>query len=95
LWTGSDPLRDTLYALLRSHPGWSGEASALLTELRALAPLATLPSNPRALTQALARIPGISVSKGKGPQGQRTLSIVHAGWSSAPAHLPGNFEIAR
>jgi hypothetical protein len=78
VWIGSDPFRDTLYALLRSNPAWSGDATTLLTELRALAPLATLPSTTRALSQALARIPGISVSKGKGAHGQRTLSILDA-----------------
>jgi putative DNA primase/helicase len=76
VWIGSDPLRDTLYALLRSNPAWSGDATALLTQLRALAPLATLPSSPRGLSQALARIPGISVSHSKGAQGQRTLSVL-------------------
>ena len=75
VWIGSDPLRDTLYALLRSNPAWSGDATTLLAELRALAPLATLPSTPKGLGQALARIPGISVSKGKGADGQRTVSI--------------------
>jgi hypothetical protein len=78
VWIGSDPLRDTLYALLRSNPAWSGDATALLAELRALAPLATLPSSPRGLAQALARIPGITVSKSKGAHGQRTLSILDA-----------------
>jgi hypothetical protein len=81
VWIGSDPLRDTLYALLRTNPAWSGDATTLLAELRALAPLATFPSTPRGLSQALARIPGISVSKGKGAQGQRTLSILGASQS--------------
>jgi hypothetical protein len=76
LWLGADPLRDTLYALLRSDPTWSGDAATLLAQLRALAPLASLPSTPKALAQALARIPGITFSKGKGSDGQRTLSIV-------------------
>jgi len=75
VWIGSDPLRDTLYALLRPNHTWSGDATALLTDLRALAPLATLPSTPKGLSQALARIPGISVSTSKGVRGQRTLSI--------------------
>lgn len=75
MWLGADPLRDTLYALLQPTAAWSGTASMLLTELRALAPLATLPSTPKALAQALARIPGINVSKGKGTDGQRTISI--------------------
>jgi putative DNA primase/helicase len=75
-WLGSDPLRDTLYALLRPNLTWSGDAATLLTELRAIAPLATLPSTPKGLAQALARIPGIGISKGKGSDGQRTLSIL-------------------
>jgi hypothetical protein len=82
VWIGSDPLRDTLYTLLRSTPAWSGDATALLTELRALAPLATFPSSPRGLSQALTRIPGISVSKWKGTDGQRTLSILDANHSN-------------
>jgi len=76
MWLGSDPLRDTLYALLRPNPSWSGEAAALLSELRALAPLATLPDTPKGLAEALARIPSISVSKATGHDGQRILSIV-------------------
>ncbi len=76
IWIGSDPLRDTLYTLLRSKPAWAGDATDLLAQLRALAPLATLPSSPRGISQALARVPGISVSKSKGTHGQRTLSIL-------------------
>jgi energy-coupling factor transporter ATP-binding protein EcfA2 len=75
MWLGSDPLRDTLYTLLRLNSSWSGEAAALLSQLRAIAPLATLPSTPKGLVQALARIPGISVSRDKGHEGQRTLSM--------------------
>jgi hypothetical protein len=89
VWIGSDPLRDTLYSLLRSNPAWSGDATTLLTELRALAPLATLPSSPRGLAQALTRIPGISVSKSKGTHGQRTLSILHASQSTRPSVSEG------
>jgi hypothetical protein len=81
VWIGSDPLRDTLYAFLRSHPAWSGDATALLSQLRTLAPLATFPSTPKGLSQALARIPGISVSTVKGAHGQRTLSILDASHS--------------
>ncbi len=75
MWLGVDPLRDTLYTLLRSRPhqAWSGEAATLLTQLRALAPLATLPSTPKGLSQALARIPGITASSGRGHL--RTLSV--------------------
>jgi hypothetical protein len=75
-WIGADPLRDTLYTLLRPNPNWSGDAATLLAELRAIAPLATLPSTPKGLSQALARIPGISVSRTKGHNGERTLSVL-------------------
>jgi putative DNA primase/helicase len=78
MWVGSDPLRDTLYTLLRPNPKWSGDAATLLAQLRAIAPLATLPSTPKGLAQALARIPGIIVEKSKGHDGVRTLSILKA-----------------
>jgi hypothetical protein len=78
VWLGADPLRDTLYTLLRPNSSWSGDAAALLTQLRAIAPLATLPSTPKGLAQALARIPGITVTRSKGHDGQRTLSISKA-----------------
>jgi hypothetical protein len=76
MWLGSDPLRDTLFTLLAPNSSWSGNASTLLAELRAIAPLATLPSTPKGLGQALDRIPGITVSRNKGHEGQRTLSII-------------------
>jgi hypothetical protein len=60
VWLGVDPLRDTLYSLLHPHQTWSGDSAALLSQLRALAPLATLPSTPKSLLQSLSRIPGIS-----------------------------------
>jgi hypothetical protein len=47
-WIGSDPLRDTLYALLRSNPAWYGDATALLIQLRALAPSPLFPARPKA-----------------------------------------------
>jgi putative DNA primase/helicase len=75
MWIGADPLRDTLYALLRPNPNWSGDAATLLAQLRAIAPLATLPSTPKGLAQALARIPGIIVTRGKEAH-HRTLSVV-------------------
>jgi hypothetical protein len=63
MWLGADPLRDTLDALLRGNPRWSGDSATLLAQLRALAPLATLPCTPKSLSQSLSRIPGISVSR--------------------------------
>lgn len=62
-WLGVDPLRDTLYSLLHPHHIWTGDSSTLLSRLRALAPLATLPSTPKSLLQSLSRIPGISISR--------------------------------
>jgi hypothetical protein len=70
MWLGVDPLRDTLYTLLTTNLTWSGDASTLLSRLRALAPLATLPSTPKSLLQSLSRIPGITVTRTA-----RTLTI--------------------
>jgi hypothetical protein len=83
MWLGVDPLRDTLYTLLRAHPAWSGDSATLLTELRALAPLATLPSTPKSLTQSLSRIPGISVSRAG-----RSLTISRTVLQSATSPVP-------
>lgn len=78
MWLGSDPLRDTLYALLGANPDWSGDSAALLSKLRSLAPLATLPSTPKSLLQSLSRIPGISVLRSG-----RLLTIARATLQSA------------
>jgi len=86
MWLGADPLRDTLYSLLRPNPAWSGNAAALLTELRSLAPLAVLPNTPQALAQALASVPGVSVTTSKGEDGQRTLSVLKT--TQRPAAAP-------
>jgi hypothetical protein len=63
MWVGVDPLRDSLFALLRRTPTWCGDTATLLTQLRAIAPLATLPSTPKRLGQALAGIPGITIAR--------------------------------
>lgn len=86
IWLGADPLRDTLDTLLRTTgQSWSGDTTALLTQLRAIAPLAVLPSTPKGLAQALARIPGITVSKGK-TDGHRTLSVSKIAPRTAAPH---------
>ncbi len=82
MWLGSDPLRDTLYTLLLGSPTWSGDSSTLLTELRSLAPLATLPSTATGLSQALGRIPGITVARSG-----RVLSIAKINPKSAGTTL--------
>lgn len=83
IWTGSDPLRTAVSELLGENAQWTGDASALLDHLRAFMPWATLPSTPNALAKALSRIPGITISRTKGAQGQRNLSI---GRTTAPLH---------
>jgi hypothetical protein len=75
LWTGPDPLRDALHTLLRSSPEWSGDAVTLLEQLRALAPLGNFPSDPTRLLQALARIPGVTISDRKTVHGRRTFTV--------------------
>lgn len=83
LWLGVDPLRDTLYSLLHPQATWTGDSAALLSRLRALAPLATLPSTPKSLLQSLSRIPGISVSRNA-----RTLTIQRAPQTVHRVHDP-------
>jgi putative DNA primase/helicase len=83
MWIGTDPLRDTLYALLRPNTNWSGDTATLLAQLRAIAPLATLPSTPKGLAQALARIPGISLSRNG-----RILTIAKVTAQSAWSPIP-------
>jgi hypothetical protein len=84
MWTGFDPLRDALHKLLGTHAIWSGDASALLVQLRRVAPNANLPGTPTRLTQALARISDISSVEGTGARGRRTLSINVVSPSGAP-----------
>jgi hypothetical protein len=83
IWLGADPLRDTLYALLHRASTWSGDPSTLLAQLRAIAPLATLPRTPKALSQALARVPGITVSRNG-----RILTIAQLTPQSANSPIP-------
>ena len=83
MWLGVDPLRDTLYSLLAPHPTWSGDSSTLLSRLRSLAPLATLPSTPKSLLQSLARIPGISFSRDG-----RIITLTRTALQSAGSPIP-------
>jgi hypothetical protein len=75
VWTGSDPLRDAVYGLLRQNPVWSGDATTLLNRLRAAIPFAALPNTAKGLSQALAHVPGIRITRSRDSQGQRVLSI--------------------
>ncbi|HYL34528.1 MAG TPA: hypothetical protein VEV17_01300 [Bryobacteraceae bacterium] len=82
VWIGADPLRDAIYTLLRPNSVWTGDATALLHQLRSIVPLANLPPTPKALSQALPGIAGIHVAKARGAQGHRTLAITR---TAAPA----------
>lgn len=74
-WSGRDPLREAIHALLASTGVWTGPAEALLNQLRATVPLAALPSTPKGLSQALPRIPGICLSRARNEAGQRILTL--------------------
>ena len=75
IWIGSHPLRDALVALLASNNAWTGDATALLNQLRLIAPRAQLPNTPKRLSQALPGIPGFRVQQTRTPQGERALVI--------------------
>jgi hypothetical protein len=75
MWTGSDPLRAAIHALLDQSPVWTGDATAFLSQLRAAVPFAPLPTTPKGLSQLLTRFPELRVTRSRGTQGQRILSI--------------------
>jgi len=79
IWAGVNPLRDALDALLGRSSVWTGEPATLLQRLRAIAPSSALPANPRALTQAVARLAGIELAAGKGARGESMLTVSRAG----------------
>ncbi|HEX5228420.1 MAG TPA: hypothetical protein VFW44_11950 [Bryobacteraceae bacterium] len=83
MWVGTDPLRDAVHTLLGAQSAWSGDSAALLSQLRALAPLATLPRTGQSLLVALARVTGISVSRSG-----RTFTIARAAVQSASSQTP-------
>jgi hypothetical protein len=73
IWLGADPLRDALRTLLAPGAVWTGDASSLLNQLRAAAPRAKLPANPRALAQALPGVFGFRLERSA--PGGRALTI--------------------
>ena len=75
VWIGSDPLRDALRTLIAPDASWTGDATALLNQLRAIAPRASLPNTPKGLSQALPGVPGLRVERTRGTQGDRLLLI--------------------
>ena len=75
VWTGSDPLRDALRTMLAPNTIWTGDATSLLNDLRAVAPRANLPNTPKGLSQALPGVPGFRVERKRIAEGERTLTI--------------------
>ncbi|HLK20971.1 MAG TPA: hypothetical protein VKT81_18600 [Bryobacteraceae bacterium] len=63
MWSGGNPLREAVHAILESTGSWTGEATDLLNELRTTVPLAALPSSSKGLSQVLANVPGIHISR--------------------------------
>jgi hypothetical protein len=76
IWAGSDPLREVVHEFLHQRSSWTGTATELLSQLRAIAPLAGLPATPKGLSQALPRVAGILVSRKRDAQGDRVLTIM-------------------
>lgn len=74
VWSGADPLREALHALLETTGSWSGEATDLLNQLRARVPLAALPATPKGLSQALPNIAGIHIKRSRN-ENTRTLHL--------------------
>ncbi len=75
MWTGSDPLSEAMHALLSDLGAWTGSATELLDQLRNIAPLAVLPSTPKGLSQALARVAGLRITRKRDSHGDRVLTI--------------------
>jgi len=74
MWLGSDPLRDALRTFLPPPAVWTGEATSLLSQLRAIAPRAALPSTLKGLPQMLPGIFGFRVERTR-TEHARTLTI--------------------
>ena len=75
VWAGGDPLREAIHALLQSTGSWTGEATDLLNQLRTSVPLAALPSTPKGLSQVLASVAGIHITRTRDENGRRILNI--------------------
>ena len=75
VWAGADPLREAIHALLQSTGSWTGEATDLLNQLRTSVPLAALPSTPKGLSQVLASVAGIHITRTRDENGRRILNI--------------------
>ncbi len=63
MWSGGDPLREAVHAVLETTGSWTGEATDLLNQLRVTVPLAALPSTSKGLSQVLANVAGVHITK--------------------------------
>ena len=63
---------------------WHGRATELLSHLRAYCPPHLLPATPRALSEALATLPGINLLRHR-TEGERTLTLVAV---KSASHVP-------
>jgi putative DNA primase/helicase len=76
IWTGCDPLRESIHALLQQTGGpWTGDATTLLNELRSLAPEAALPGSARGLSQVLPGVSGIHIARSRNERADRLITI--------------------
>ena len=79
VWIGSDPLRDTLYALLRPNPAWSRRCNHAVDRTPRSRP-ARHPTqhSQEDFPKPSPASPASASTTSKGAQGQRTLSIFNA-----------------
>jgi putative DNA primase/helicase len=75
IWAGGDPLREAVHALLETTGAWTGEATDLLNQLRTSVPLAALPSTSKGLSQVLANVAGIHITRTRDARGNRILNV--------------------
>jgi len=54
---------------------WTGDAGALLNQLRSIAPRAALPSTPKDLSQALPNLAGVRIERTRTAPGARNFTI--------------------
>jgi hypothetical protein len=78
MWSGGDPLREAVHALLETTSSWTGEATDLLNQLRTTVPLAALPSTSKGLSQVLANVAGIHLTRTRDSDTRRlTITRIH------------------
>ena len=83
MWTGADPLHEAIHQFVQNHGPWTGSASELLAQLRAVIPPSLLPATPKGLSQVLPRVADIVVTRRRDSRGERILAITPAADASA------------